>query len=223
MPKRRIKELPSFQRPRERLQELGPQNLTTAELLAILLSSGTRKLNVLSLSRLILKRYPIEVMADTSVNELKKIYGMGEVKAGKIVAALELGKRSLGNGRKTSIRSVEDVVREVNDIRDQNKEHLIALYLNARNELILKQTIAIGTLNQNIIQPRDVFADALKNPCAAVVLIHNHPSGDPEPSDQDIIFTKKLIEAGKLLGIEILDHIVVARDGEASLKASNLI
>jgi DNA repair protein RadC len=168
-------------------------------------------------------RYPIEVLADTSVNELKKIFGMGEVKAGKIVAAFELGKRSLGNGRKTSIRSVEDVVREVNDIRDQNKEHLIALYLNARNELIMKQTIAIGTLNQNIIQPRDVFADALKNPCAAVVLIHNHPSGDPEPSDQDIIFTKKLIEAGKLLGIEILDHIVVARDGDASLKASNLI
>lgn len=223
MPKRRIKELPAFQRPRERLTELGPQNLSTAELLAILLSSGTKKQNVLSLSKAILKKYPIELLSMASVAELKKIFGMGEVKAGKIVAAIELGKRSMGDGRKTAIQSINDVAREASDIRNQSKEHLVALYLNARNELILKQTIAIGSLNQNIIEPRDVFADALKNPCAAVVLIHNHPSGDPTPSDQDIIFTSKLIEVGKLLGIDVLDHVIVAKDGEASLKAQNLI
>lgn len=223
MPKKRIKELPAFQRPRERLRELGPQNLSTAELLAILLSSGTKKHNVLSLSKQILKTYPLEQLANTSVNEIKKISGMGEVKAGKISAAIELGRRTMGNGKRITIRSIDDVVREVADIRDQSKEHLVALYLNARNELILKQTIAVGSLNQNIIEPRDVFADALKNPCAAVVLVHNHPSGDSEPSDQDVIFTSKLIEAGKLLGIELLDHIVVARDNETSLKASNLI
>lgn len=221
--KRRMKELPKYERPRERLSELGPQNLSSAELLAILLSSGTKKHNVLSVSKAILKKFPNEKLANVGLNELKKIDGLGEVKAGKIIAALELGRRSYSNGARKAIHSLTDVLTYVHDLRGERREHLVALYLNARNELISKQTIGVGTLNQNIIEPRDVFAEALKTPCASIVLVHNHPSGDAEPSDQDIAFTKKLAEAGKMLGIEILDHIIVSDTSECSLKSRNLM
>jgi len=218
-----VSKLPTFKRPREKLKELGPQNLSSEELLAIILSTGTKKHNVISLSKVLLKKFPVEYLSRITMEQLTKVDGMGEVKAGKVLAAIELGMRSVGETRKISIKSVEDVVREVHDIRNQNKEHLVALYLNARNELLLKQTIAIGTLNQNIIEPRDVFADALRNPCAAVVLAHNHPSGDSAPSDQDILFTKKLQQAGDLLGIKVLDHIIVAEKESTSLKSMNLM
>lgn len=218
-----MKELPKYERPRERLLELGPQNLSSAELIAILLSSGTKKHNVLSVSKAILKKYPSEKLSEIGLNELKKIDGLGEVKAGKIIAAVELGRRSYSNGTRKQIKSLTDILVYVHDIRNERREHLVAIYLNARNEVISKQTIAVGTLNQNIIEPRDVFAEALKTPCASIVLVHNHPSGESEPSDQDIVFTKKLSEVGKMLGIEILDHIIVSETSECSLKRRELM
>jgi DNA repair protein RadC len=189
----------------------------------LLLSFRTKKHNVISLSKTILKKFPLLRLAETTVAELKKVDGMGEVKAGKVLAAIELGRRSIEHESRLAIHSMNDVLLHVHDIRREHREHLVALYLNARNELIAKHTIAVGSLNQNVIEPRDVFAEALKAPCASIILVHNHPSGDAEPSDQDIHFTKNLMQAGKLLGIEILDHIVVSENGECSLKSQNLV
>lgn len=208
--RKRIADLLPSQRPREKLTLFGITNLTNEELLAILLGFGTKNHNVLSVAKIILKTYPLKKLSNLTITDFSSIKGIGGVQAGKILAAVELGKRIFDGTASNKLLSPQDVVREVGELRVKSQEHLVGLYLNARHELIEKYTISIGGLNKNIIEPREVFRQAIVLPSPFLVLVHNHPSGDVSPSEDDILFTKQLIKAGKLLGCRIIDHIIVS-------------
>lgn len=221
--RKRIADIPKIQRPRERFVSLGRENLTNVELLAIILGSGTKNTNVISLARGILKKYPLTKLSNTPLTELINTHGIGEIQAIKILAGIELGLRSSRNSLTKMIKTPQDVYIETYDIREKSREHLVALYLNARYELIHKQTISIGGLNKIVIEPRDVFSEALKNPCAYIILVHNHPSNDTSASQDDISFTNRVIQAGNLLGISIIDHIIVGSKDYYSMKENGHI
>src|SRR5258706_1786329 len=218
-----IKDRPKTARPRERLDALGISNLTEVELLAIILSSGTKKKNVVSVAKEVLKKFPLRALLTISLSELAKVDGIGKVKGGKILAGIELGKRALSTTSFHQVLTPKEVLHEVKDICTKSQEHLLALYLNARHELLQKQTISVGSLNQAIIEPRDIFSYALLLPSPFIILVHNHPSGDPTASEADIRFTKRLVEAGNLLGIKIIDHIVVTAKDYSSFREAKLL
>lgn len=219
----RIQDLPKTKRPRERLLHLGIANLTDTELLAIVLGSGTKGQHVVSLAGKILTKFSLKKLSSCSLSDLQTIKGIGRAQASKIIASLELGKRATVGELTVTINTSFDVVREANGISKKHQEHLLALYLDARHRLIQKHTISIGTLNQALIEARDVFAQALLIPAASLILVHNHPSGDPTPSEDDVIFTKTLQNAGELLGISLIDHVIVAESGYTSLKDLKLL
>lgn len=202
---------------------MGVSNLSDIELLAVILGSGTKKQNVINLSKKILKSYSLKELADISESKLAKVPGIGPVRAAKIIASLELGKRSVGLEMAISIDSPKSAISQLTDIRSKSREYLIGLYLNARNELIQRQVLTIGTLNQNVIEPRDVFSHALTSPCAAIILAHNHPSGDPKPSSDDKKFTDKMSEGAQLMGVELVDHIIVTSKDYFSFKEAGLL
>lgn len=214
----RIKDLEKIKRPREKLALLGIENLDNSELLALIIGSGTRKHNALALSKNILKKFPKKKLQNLVLDDLSNIDGIGNALASKILASIEIGKRLSQDSAIHRISSPEDVIREVSEIRSKSQEYLIALYLNARHELVEKQVISIGSLNQNIIEPRDIFAHALTTPCRFVILTHNHPSGDVSPSEDDLKFTSRLIKASEILGIQILDHIIISKRDYYSFK-----
>lgn len=216
MPK--IKDLHKIERPREKLERYGPGKLSNSELLAILLGSGTKKYNIIELSQKILSKFPNGQIVEASYEDLKKVYGLGPVKACQIIACFEFGKRMLKGKLAAFILSPEDVWKNLKDLRGHKKEHFVIFYLDSRNQEIQREIISVGTLNANLVHPREVFEPAVKNLCAHIIVAHNHPSGDPEPSEDDIEITKRLSEAGKILGIEILDHVIVAKNGYSSLK-----
>ena len=222
----KIKELPKLERPREKLITKGPQNLKDEELLAILLGTGTEGKNVLEVAKQILNKYSKKRLLKLTYSDLSKIKGIGPAKACSILAASELVKRALEIGEETLpiIRSTKDVIAQAVYLRDRNREHLMAIYLNARNEMVWKkQSIFIGTLNANIVHPREIFAEALKQNAASVILVHNHPSGDAEPSEDDLAITKRLTEAGKIMGIDVLDHVIITKYKVFSFKEKKLI
>jgi len=209
-------------RPRERLLSTGPHNLTQAELLAVILGSGTTKKNVLSLAKQILTKFGPNLSTAT-LKQLATIHGIGQIQAAKIMATLELGKRFHSLKLKPRLLKPEDVLREINEIRTSHREQLIGLYLNARYELMAKEILAVGNVNTQSVEPRDVFAPAIKLPCRSIILAHNHPSGDPHPSQDDIITTTKLKKAGELLGISLLDHLIVTKDSYLSFQQQKLL
>jgi len=153
------------------------------------------------------------------------MHGVGPSKSAQVIAAIELGKRLYKEKveEEIFINSSQDVLKEVSHIRENKKENFVVLYLDARNKLIYKETISIGTLNANLVHPREVFEPAVKNLAAQIILAHNHPSGDPEPSEDDLILAKRLVEAGKIMGIEVTDHIVIAKSGFVSFKEKGII
>ncbi len=157
--------------------------------------------------------------------DLSKIKGIGPAKACTILAAAELVKRALKiqDEGLPVVSSVKDVVLQVSYLREKTREHLMAIYLNARNELLFRKHIFIGTLNANLVHPREIFSEALKQNAASVILVHNHPSGDPEPSEDDLEITKRIIEAGKIMGIDVLDHIIITKTKVFSFKEKKLI
>lgn len=218
MPK--IKDLPKIEWPRERLEKKGAQALHKEELLAIILRTGIKGKNVVQLAQDILSKYGDKKLIDISFEELRNIHGVGPTKAAQMMASIELGKRLYKEKveKEVVINSPEDIVREVEHIRENKKENLVVLYLDARNRLIYKETVSIGTLNANLIHPREVFEPAVRNLAAQIIIVHNHPSGDPEPSKDDLEVTKRLLEAGKLLGIDIMDHIIIAKTSYFSFK-----
>ena len=218
--RKRISDLPKSQRPRERMRHLGVTNLTVEELLAVILGSGSRKRNVLGIAKRIAKKKDLSTI---TYQDLIGIHGIGSIGAGKILAGIELGKRIWQGSAATVIETPEDVVREVRSVRSKSREYLIALYLNARFELLSRHTVAIGSLNTSMVEPRDVFSEAVALPCAYIVLVHNHPSGDPSPSDDDTKLTKQMKKAGKLLGIEIIDHIIVSSNDYTSFREMKLL
>ena len=221
----RIKDLPKIERPREKLISKGTQNLKDEELLAILLRTGREGKNVLELARQVLTQYPKKRLLKLRYEDLIKIKGINSAKACTILAAIELVKRALEKGEETLpiIRSTKDVIAQAIYMRDKTREHLMAIYLNARNEMIFKKPMFIGTLNANLVHPREIFQEALKQNAASVILVHNHPSGDAEPSEDDLTITKRIIEAGKTMGIDVLDHVIITKNKVFSFKEKKLI
>ena len=220
-----IREMPKVERPREKLLEKGPENLKDEELLAILLRTGTKEKNVLNLARQILRKFSKKKFLKLKYQDLIKIKGVNSAKATTILAAIELTKRILGVGEETlpKIESVKDVVAQFSYLREKQREHLAAIYLNARNEVIFKKHLFVGTLDSSICHPREIFKYALEKNAASVILIHNHPSGDPEPCQADLEITKRIVEAGKIMGIDVLDHVIITKTKALSFKERKLI
>ena len=220
-----IRDLPKVERPREKLISKGVQNLKDEELLAILIRTGRKGKNVINLAKQILAKYSKKKLLNLKYQDLVKTKGISSAKACTILAAGELVKRGLKIQEETvpRIHSVKDVVAQVSFLRNKVREHLVVLYLNARNELIFKKDMFIGTLNANLVHPREIFKEALKQNAAAIILVHNHPSGDPEPSEDDLTVTKRIVEAGKVMGIDVLDHIIIGKTQFFSFKNKGII
>ena len=210
--------------PREKLERLGPEALRDEELLAILLRTGYEGRNVLEISRGIVKRYPVNKLVDMDLKELTTIKGIGRAKAAGLVAGFELAKRGLnqGIGIEPTITSPVDVLGFLTDIKDRRKEYFVALFLNARNQVICREDVSVGSLNASLVHPREVFAPAVGSSAASVILAHNHPSGDVTPSREDIELTRRMVQAGEIMGIEVLDHLIVGSERFLSMKEANV-
>src|SRR3989344_6614539 len=217
----KIKSLPMHERPREKLIAQGTENLTDKELLAILLRTGLAGKSAIDIAESILTKYQKKKLLNISFADLKSIKGVDASKACTLLAAFEITKRSLGvqkTGRPI-IENEEHALAQLHDIRAHKKEHFVALYLNARNELVHREDISIGTVNTSIVHPRDVFAPALEHNAIAVIVAHNHPSGSPEPSSEDHNLTARLNEAGKHLGITLLYHLILTKDDHSRTRS----
>lgn len=221
MPK--IKDLPRVERPREKIEKYGPEKLSNSELLAILLGTGTKGLNVVELSKKILKKFSNGDLANASFEELENTFGLGKAKAAEIIACFELGRRLLKDKKTSLVLSPHDVWENLKDIRDNKKEHFVVFYLDTRNQQIKRETVSVGTLNANLVHPREVFERAIHCSAAQIIISHNHPSGDPAPSDDDVAVTRRLQEAGKILGIEVVDHVIVCDGSFLSFKCEGLL
>ncbi|RJR15024.1 JAB domain-containing protein [Candidatus Microgenomates bacterium] len=219
----KIKDLPRVDRPREKLEKYGPEKLTSSELLAILLRTGYKGISALELAKKILKKFDNENLTRATFKELKDTFGLGSVKTCEVIACFELGRRFLKDKQSILIISPRDVWVQLKDIRDNKKEHFVIFFLDSRNQEITREIISVGSLNENLVHPREVFEPAIRYLAAQVVISHNHPSGDPEPSEGDSIMTRKLIDAGKLLGIELIDHVIVAQKNYYSYREHNLL
>jgi DNA repair protein RadC len=217
-----IRDFPQDERPRERFIQNGPESLSNHELIAILLRTGTKDESVLQLSNRLLTNFEgLRLLKAATLEELTEIKGIGQAKAIQILAAVEIGRRiaNLNYTDRYVIRSPEDGANYVmNDMRFLTQEHFVCLYLNTKNQVLHKQTIFIGSLNASIVHPREVYREALKRSAASIIAIHNHPSGSPDPSREDIDVTKRLVECGKIIGIELLDHLIIGENKFVSLK-----
>lgn len=222
----KLKSLPLEERPREKLIKHGPKFLTNSELLAIILGIGNKKENVLSLSSKILNSYNLKLLSKANVSKLAKEYGIGEAKACQIIACFELGRRlsSFREEKKTAIKNAKDIVKifsfEMNSLKQEN---LKAIYLDSRNRIIKEKTIFVGSFNESVINQREIFRIAMEENAAAVILIHNHPSGDSNPSMADIEATQEIIKAGEILKIPLIDNIILGDRKYFSFKEKGLI
>lgn len=215
----KIKGLSTHEQPREKLIEKGVENLRDSELMAVLLRTGMKGKNVVTLSREILRKYPKKKLLSLDFDTLSEIKGIGPAKACILLAGFELAKRSLEvfDDNLPFVQNIKDVVAQVQNIKDAKREHFVVLYLNARNQLIHKETISIGTLTASLVHPREVFYPAVEKFAVSIIVVHNHPSGNIEPSKEDLNLTRRLIDAGELLGIVVLDHIVVTHNKNQSI------
>jgi len=223
----KIPRWPKNERPRERLLQDGPQHLTEAELLGILLGKGTRKKTAIDLARELLDRYEsLQKLFSRSPSELITVKGIGPAKAAILSAAFELVRRiqSRKDADRPLFKRSSDVAGHYLPLmRDLRKEVFKVLLLNRANRFIKEVFVSEGTLDASVVHPRDVFREALLEPAAGIILIHNHPSGNTSPSDEDLRITKQLVEAGRLLGIKVYDHIILAGEGYRSLADEGLI
>jgi DNA repair protein RadC len=214
-----IRDLPEEEKPREKLRKHGPAALKNYELMAVILGRGTKKEGILELAQRIMSQYGEQAaFSEGDVEKIEKALGLSPVQACQVVAAFELGKRLFGKQTDVFLRSPEEVFQYAKDLARLKKEHLRGLYLDTRNKLIRDEVIAIGTLNQSLSHPREVFHPAIESNAAAIILVHNHPSGDPSPSKDDIELTKQIYQASKILGIDILDHVIIGNERYFSLK-----
>ena len=209
-----IKDLPKHEQPREKLIEKGVENLRDSELMAVLLRTGIEGKNVLKVSEEILNKFPKKKLLALDFEKLSKIKGIGEGKACLLLAAFELTKRALDveDNNLPTINNAKDAVAQLQELRTAKKEHFVVLYLNARNQLVHKETISIGTLNTNLVHPREVFKPTIEHLAASIIVAHNHPSEDVEASEDDLKITKRLIEAGKIMGINLVEHIIITKN-----------
>ena len=219
--------IPNNSRPRERLENYGAKSLADHELLAIILRTGTKGKNVMGLAMEVLHTVEdIYRLRNVSLQELTKIPGIGKVKATEILAAVEFGRRvnqstQIKEGTVTSSEWVGKYLEE--ELSSLTQENVVALYLNTKNEIIKKDTVFIGSLNSSVAHPREIFNRAISYSAARIILAHNHPSGNVDPSDADLSFTNRMIEAGELLGIEVLDHFIIGENCYLSMREKGYI
>ncbi|NMB26871.1 MAG: DNA repair protein RadC [Tissierellia bacterium] len=223
-----IKDLPLNERPREKLSKYGVNSLSNAELIAVIIRTGQREDTAIDLANRILSidSSGIGFLSHATMEELKKIKGIGNCKAAQLLAAIELGKRisSQGVEDKLKINSPSVIVELLmEEMRYLKKEHFKIAILDTKNQIISIENISIGNLNASIVHPREVFNIAIKRSANSIILIHNHPSGDPTPSTEDINITHRLIEAGNIIGIKVLDHIIIGDNKHISFKQRNII
>ncbi|WP_196593252.1 RadC family protein [Pectinatus sottacetonis] len=224
-----VRDLPEQERPREKLISCGVKSLSDAELLAILLRSGTKKISVLHVAENLLalfKEQGLTSIMNLSATQLSKVHGIGPAKAATVLAAVELGRRISQEpfGKKFSINSPSDAARYIIPrLRYETKEKFAIVLLNIKNQVLSFRVISVGILNASIVHPREVFSEALKNAASSIILTHNHPSGDPTPSGEDIATTRRLIKAGQIMGINVVDHIIIGYNKYISLKEKGLI
>lgn len=224
-----LHDLPVEERPRERLKKFGEDALSTQELIQIILGQGVKGESVSVLSqKLITKFGNLEKLSEASLNELYEIKGIGPAKAAKLKAVFEIVRRVTNNQNNTAqlkeFSSPELVAKIIRGrLKDFKKEHFYIICLDSRNKSIGEFEVSVGTLNASLVHPREIFAEAIKNRAAAIILVHNHPSGSTEPSDADLEITKKLVDAGELLDIHVLDHVIVTKTNHFSFKSNNLI
>lgn len=218
-----IRDLPADQKPREKLVSQGPEALSIRELLAVLLIAGTTKEDVMEMSNRLIRDYGEKsILAEQDAKRLSKDMAIPIVKACQIVACGELGRRFYDRNETgfATIRNAKDVYEYLQDMRNLPKEHLRGLYLNSHNHIVRDEVVSIGTVNTNMIHPREVFRPAIECNAAAVVLAHNHPSGETAASPEDVEITRQLVEAGKIVGITVLDHVIIAKNGFVSISAN---
>lgn len=222
LPKHLSQDIPQSERPRERLIQYGAKSLTNYELLAIILRTGTKQESVYQLALRVLNHFTsLNELKQASLQELDQIKGIGLIKAIEMQAAFELGSRihmsSLPRyGVILSSREAGQWM--VEEMADLQQEHLIVLCLNSKNEVIKKQTIFMGSVNSSVAHPREIFKEAVKYPTARLIIAHNHPSGNPDPSQADLLFTQRMIQCGQMMGIDLLDHLIIGTDHFISLR-----
>jgi DNA repair protein RadC len=222
-----VHDLPMPERPRERLRQYGPEALSSQELFALIIGRGVSKKSVMTIAQELLVRFGnVKAISEATLEELSQIKGIGLAKAVQIKACFELGKRKdlEPELKDYDIKNPQSVVIAIRaGIKDKAKEHFKLILLNTRNKIIGISTISVGSLNTSVVHPREVFKDAIIHNAHSVVLAHNHPSGDTNPSEDDLTITKRLKEAGKILGIEVIDHIIISKNGYFSFKEKGLL
>ncbi|MFA6586181.1 MAG: DNA repair protein RadC [Candidatus Paceibacterota bacterium] len=216
----KIRDLPEDEKPREKLLKHGPLALSVSELMALVLNTGTKKEGVLEMSSRIIKNYGEgSIMSQKNPVNLANNFDIPLIKAVQIVACAELGRRFFQKDDLSLpvIRTAREIYQYVRDMHNLSKEHLRGIYLNAHYKVIHDEVISIGTVDANIIHPREVFKPAIEHSAVALILVHNHPSGSTDPSEADLSVTRQLIDAGKLLGVDLIDHVIVTKDTFASI------
>ncbi|WP_286676558.1 RadC family protein [Peribacillus asahii] len=217
-----MREYRKEEKPRERFLQDGPESLSNQELFALLLRTGTKEESVLQMANRLMDAFEeLRLLREASIEELTAIKGIGEAKAIQLLAAVELGRRihRVNNQERYVIRSPEDGAKYcMEEMRFLTQEHFVCLYLNTKNQVLHKRTVFIGSLNASIVHPREVFKEAFRRSAASIICLHNHPSGSPDPSKEDIEVTKRLVECGKIIGIDLLDHIIIGEHKYVSLK-----
>ncbi|CFX80894.1 RadC protein [Syntrophomonas zehnderi OL-4] len=221
-----IKEMPVGMRPREKMQARGEAYISDEELLAIILGNGTKNLSALDLARQLLVTYDgLRNLREASLEDITRIKGIGPAKAVSIKAAIELGRRTAMDVKiRDYVNSPADVSRLLmEEMRYHDREHFCAMYLDRKGGLLIKEEVSVGGLSSSIVHAREVFKTAVKCSAASIILVHNHPSGDPTPSREDVDITRRLVEAGNIMGIDVLDHLIIGQDKYCSLKEKGLI
>jgi DNA repair protein RadC len=223
-----LRDLPIPERPRERLFQHGVEALSSQEILALVLGKGTKDEPVMVATQRLLSTFgSLKGVANASLEELMQIPGIGPAKAAQLKAAFELGRRVEAHSAPTeggTIGKPEDAVAQIKSkLKNKRKEHFWVLLLDTRNRVIKTSQVSVGSLNASVVHPREVFKEAISATAASVILVHNHPSGDLQPSAEDIEITKNLARAGEVMGIEVLDHIIVSSQGHLSMKALKMI
>ena len=216
-----IRDIPNFDRPREKLASKGPEALSDSELLAILLGSGVKGKDVFQVAHSILQKLDRD-KKKIGVKALVSIEGVGFAKACQIVASFELARRRLLK-ESIVIQNAEDILPLISYIADKKQEYFLCISLNGANEVIENRVVTVGLLNANLVHPREVFVDAISDRAASIIIAHNHPSGVLKPSPDDIATTKQLVDAGKILGVSVLDHIIITKKGHLSFKERGLM